>query len=389
MAKKNLTEADDFVSSFGVPAAVPGPVETGDAHAGRPADQEGESDPTRTTYEGDPAAQPLPPRTVMLSRVFDSLYALPDVELQGMYGELQKLGGFGGDSHALRPADVNTKDQSPASYVGADLSATQTVSEDLKLILKDSNLSEAVIAEAVTLFQAALHNKLLEVRAQLEDRYAGALQESVDEFSKTLEERNEQYMDALAEEWLKENEVAVESNVRVALAESFIDGLKKLFEDHYVDMPAERVNVEAELMNKVDELQEALDAANAKLLESTKPADTKPLTESLEETDQDELRATVLASLSESLTEPQKARFAAITEDVQFTDEASFRSLAEKLIPLVTAPVHPVKKLALLESLEAPVNLSEDQLNSNKPTATPENVLIKESLAQLSRMSSH
>lgn len=397
--KKNAGKLkEEFVSSFDVDASVPDPVHTGDAHAERPADLAGGTDPRPTNYENDPIsrdANPLPARTVMLSQVFNTLFRMPEAELGGMYGELQQLGGIGADAHALRPADVNTGEDPTNSNYGTGTPADQenlaanasAVAEDLKSLLSGTDLSESTIKEAVALFQAAVTNRSLIVASALEEQYSTAFQTALDEYCADLEEQNNKYMDAVAEKWLKENEVAIESGIRVKLAESFIAGLKDLFEQHYVDIPESKLDVEAELMAQNDRLQEELDAANALVIEmkeSVTEAEvkTKEINESLEleAASKEEIRASVLADLSEGLTVPQMERLAILAEDIDFVDAESFRATAQKLIPLLTE-TKTTPRLGLIEQLEAPVTLTEE-----KEETVIENPLIKAAMNQISRM---
>lgn len=398
MKNTNGKLKEEFVSSFDVDASVPDPVTTGDAHAERPADLAGESDVRPTNYAEDNVstdANPLPARTVMLSQVFNTLFRMPEAELSGMYGELQKLGGIGADSHALRPADVNTgADQTAANYANGtaedqeNLAANASaVAEDLKSLLSGTELSEKTIKEAVTLFQAAVTNRSLMVASNLEEEYSKVFQEALDEFCTDLEEQNNKYMDAVAEKWLKENEVAIESGIRVKLAESFIAGLKELFEQHYVDIPESKIDVEAELMAQNDRLQEELDAANdlvIQMKESLAEVEdkTKQINESLEleAVAQDETRASILAELSEGLSVPQMERLAVLAEELDCTDIEAFRRTAARLIPLLTE-IKAAPKLGIVEQLETPVVLTEE-----KEVAPVDNPLIQAAMNQISRM---
>lgn len=319
MATKKSTVKDalkeEFQSSFGVDASVPDPVVAGDTHAGRAADQVTAPDPEPTAYvEGQPGTTPPTPRTEMLAHLFDRLRGMDEVQLGGMYAELAQLGGIGGDAHAGRTADQSTTATEPASYAG--------VREDVKLVLKNTNLDEETVDRATKLFEAAVEARIIEATVELEGQFADRLQEEVDLKCGELEEQNAQYMNRIAEEWYADNQITIDSGIRTELAESFIEGLKDLFEKHYIEIPEDRVDVVEKLAEEVQALRTKLDEAEDQLIR-----------QHADEQEAEALRESIVEELSEGLTELQKDRLQQIVETVDFDTSRvdDFKELVQTL----------------------------------------------------------
>src|SRR5574337_1178790 len=281
MKKKEMVKdalKEEFQSSFGVNASVPDPVDVGDTHAGRAADQVSEPDNKPEAYEdGQPGTEPPTPRTEILAHLFDRLHSMGTEELSGMYAELAKLGGIGADAHAGRTADQSTSEREPERYA-------EDIREDVKLVLKNTNLDEATIDRAANLFEAAVTSRVMERMVELQGRMDEELQEQIEAKCGEIEERNAQYMDYVAEQWYEDNKLSIESGIRTELAESFLSGLKELFDKHYVDIPEDKVNIVESLAAEVQELRARLDEAEDKLIEQENVAQqNKELRDSLEQ----------------------------------------------------------------------------------------------------------
>lgn len=341
--KKTKTVAEEFRSSFGVNATVPEPVVTGDTHAGRAADQV--TDPSGgepTAYAGQ-AGSEQPTRNEMLAHIFDGLAATDPVQLQGLYAEFSKLGGFGGDAHTGRAADQSTSEKIAASY--------GSVKEDVETVLKNTNLDEATITRAAQLFEAAVKNRVLSLQVEAEKEFEEKLSAAVAEKIAELDEQNATYMDYVAKEWMEENKVAIEQNIRTELAESFLDGLKDLFKKHYIDIPEDKVDVVEKLAEEVETLQSQLDEARAQLIEQQVSADTE-----------EAARQQVVEEVSKDLTESQKERLSMLSESIDFTDTEEFKSIlntvAEEFIKT------PVKVSDATEGLDEQVTLLTEETSS-------------------------
>jgi hypothetical protein len=192
------------------------------------------------------------------------------------------------------------------------------VEEDVEALLQGEELSEEFREKAKTIFEAALHAKAKEIQTTLEEQYAAALAEEVEEIKVELTERVDSYLEYVSSEWLEENALAVESGLKTEITESFMDGMKTLFEEHYVSMPEEKYDVLENMVQKLDDMETKLNeqierniALNGKLSESS--ADR------------------IFGQVAEGLAISQKDKFATLAESVEFESEENYREKLETL----------------------------------------------------------
>ncbi len=215
------------------------------------------------------------------------------------------------------------------------------MSEHVNALLEGENLSEEFHAKATTIFEAAVKAKLEEEVALLEQAYAETLEERVEEIMEELASNVDDYLNYVVEQWISENEVAVESALRSELTEDFISGLKSLFAEHYIDIPEEEVQVVEELSATVEELEAKLNEEIHRNVE---------LTSMLAESRKVELAVQVC----EGLTDTQTQKLLALVENVEYTDDDSFvekiSTLRENYFPVA---VNSVNALDRVESADA------------------------------------
>jgi hypothetical protein len=185
------------------------------------------------------------------------------------------------------------------------------MTEHVNALLEGENLSEEFHAKATTIFEAAVKAKLEEEVALLEQAYAETLEERISEIVEQLSTDVDDYLNYVIEQWIEENEVAVESALRSELTEDFISGLRALFAEHYIDVPEDSVNVVEELSSTVEELE-------AKLNEEIER--NVHLTAALNESVKYEL----VSQVCEGLTTTQAEKLKSLAENVAFTDEDEF-----------------------------------------------------------------
>ena len=192
------------------------------------------------------------------------------------------------------------------------------VDEDVKALLEGEELSEEFQEKAKTIFETAIKSKVDEIKAQLEESYANTLVEEIDTVKAALTERLDAYLEYVADEWIQENKLAVETGIKEEMTESFLNGMKQLFEDHYVTVPDEKYDVLESMVDKLDEMEGKLNeqleknvALNKRLAEST--ADV------------------IFADVAEGLAVSQKEKLASLAENVEFESETDYR---EKLVTL-------------------------------------------------------
>lgn len=223
------------------------------------------------------------------------------------------------------------------------------MAEHVNALLEGENLSEEFQAKATTIFEAAVKAKLEEEVALLEQAYAETLEERVEEIMEELASNVDDYLNYVVEQWIAENEVAVESALRSELTEDFISGLRSLFAEHYIDVPEEEVQVVEELSSTVEDLEAKLNEEIQRNVE---------LTSMLAESRKVELAAQVC----EGLTDTQTQKLLALVENVEYTDDETFvnkiSTLRENYFPVA------VKADAVLDRVESsdPQTITEENL---------------------------
>ena len=192
------------------------------------------------------------------------------------------------------------------------------IEEDVDALLAGEELSEEFREKAKLIFESAINSKISEIYESLETRYEAQLLEEVDAMKEQLVERVDSYLEYVSDEWLQENALVVEQGLKTEMTESFLTGMKSLFEDHYVTIPEDRYDVLESMVDKLDEMETKLNeqiernvALNQRLAESV--ADV------------------ILSDVSEGLATSQKDKLASLSESVEFESEANYR---EKLVTL-------------------------------------------------------
>jgi hypothetical protein len=192
------------------------------------------------------------------------------------------------------------------------------IEEDVHALLDGEELSEEFQEKARTIFEAALRSKVTEIRESLTVQYEEALAEEVAEIKSVLEERVDAYLEYVAQEWLEENALAVEQGIRTEMTESFIQGMKGLFEAHYVEIPEEKYDVLESMVEKLDEMETKLNEQIEKNVSLN-----KRLAESVADG--------ILDQVSEGLAQTQKEKLASLAESVEFESEEEYREKLETL----------------------------------------------------------
>ena len=192
------------------------------------------------------------------------------------------------------------------------------VEEDVNALLGGQELSEEFRDKAKTIFEAALKSKVTEIREPRRARYEAQLVEEVEAMKGELVERVDSYLEYVADEWITENAIAVEHGLRTEMTESFLEGMKGLFENHYVTIPEEKYDVVESMVDKLDEMETKLNeqiekniSINKRLSEATAGG--------------------ILSDVAEGLTTVQKDKLASLAEGVEFESEESYKEKLETL----------------------------------------------------------
>jgi len=181
------------------------------------------------------------------------------------------------------------------------------------LIAGDDSLSEEFKTKAATVFETAIRSKVKEIAEEMQADYDKKFVEETSKSKDELVEKVDSYLAYVVEEWMKENELALERGIKGEIAEDFISGLKKLFEDHYIDVPDEKYNVLEDQSSKIDELNKKLNESIAKNVELTK------------ENGQFK-RQDIVDEASKELTDTQKEKFNKLAEEIDYKNEEDFKT---------------------------------------------------------------
>ena len=211
-----------------------------------------------------------------------------------------------------------TIEESPVAETENEVIETYDIEDDVNALLGGEELSEEFKEKAKTIFEAAINAKVSEIKSQLDEEKSAAIEEAVATHKAELTERTDSYLEYVAQEWLSENQLAVEHGLKTEMTESFLGGMKSLFEDHYVTIPEEKYDVVSTMVEKLDDMETKLNeqieknvALNARLSESTSDV--------------------ILSGVSEGLAATQKEKLATLAEGVEFESEESYK---EKLTTL-------------------------------------------------------
>ena len=193
------------------------------------------------------------------------------------------------------------------------------LSDDVKaLVSSDADLSEEFKDKAATIFATAVRTRIKEQRKILEAKYEEKLSAEKETIKEAMTEKVDSYLNYVVEEWMKENELAVERGIRTEIAEDFITGLKDLFKEHYIDVPEEKYNVLDDLTNQNKKLEAKLNEQIEKNVDLTKKVSNAD-------------RSSIVAEISDDLAETEKEKFTSMAENVEYDSAEKFREKLETI----------------------------------------------------------
>ena len=213
---------------------------------------------------------------------------------------------------------VSEEETTEEETVEEEVVAEYDIEEDVTALLQGEELSEEFQEKARTIFETAITAKVAEVKEALEARYSEVLAEEVEDIKKELNERVDSYLEYVAEEWFTENQLAVEAGLKTEMTESFLTGMKSLFEEHYVTIPEEKYDVLESMVEKLDDMETKLNEQIEKNVSLN-----KRLAESVADG--------IVDQVSEGLAQTQKEKLASLAESVEFESEESYREKLETL----------------------------------------------------------
>ena len=216
-------------------------------------------------------------------------------------------------------ADTQNSMKKEDAEVEAELVEGIDVTDDINaLFADDQTISEEFKSKAATIFEARVLDRVTQIAEETEARYAGMLEEAVEAVKTDLTEKVNDYLSYVVEQWIADNEIAIETGLRSELTEDFISGLRNLFAEHYIDVPAEKVDLVEELASKVEELEANLNEEIERGIETK-----KALVESRKQE--------IAREISEGLTATQVEKIKSLAESVEFSTEDEYKDKLEAI----------------------------------------------------------
>ena len=225
------------------------------------------------------------------------------------------------------PKDDMKKDKKPvnamamkAGYMSSNYKMKkEEVDEHMNaLVAGQDDLSEEFKTKAATVFESAVNSKVKEIAEQMEADVQTNYEQDIAKAKEELTEKVDSYLSYVVEEWMKENEIALERGIKGEIAEDFISGLKKLFAEHYIDVPDEKYNVLEDQASKIEELEKKLNEQIEKNVELNKDNAEKS-------------RKEIMAEVAGDLADTAKEKFAKLAEEIEWSDAESFKKKCETI----------------------------------------------------------
>jgi len=216
-------------------------------------------------------------------------------------------------SYKKEDADADKKKEEPKAEEKEEKKDIDVKEHVDALVAGEDSLSEEFKTKAATVFEAAIKSKVKEIAEEMQADYDKKLTEETSKSKDELVEKVDSYLAYVVEEWMKENELALERGIKGEIAEDFISGLKKLFEDHYIDVPDEKYNVLEDQSSKIEELEKKLNESIEKNVELSKE-------------NGEHKRQNIIDEASEDLADTQKEKFNKLAEEVEYSNEEDFKT---------------------------------------------------------------
>ena len=278
------------------------------AHEDEDEDEEEEEEDDEEEKQKDEMANMT--KVEMLNAMYKKMEGMNKEDLHATYG-MMKMGGH-------LPSEKNEGVENDIDEVVEMHIQDIDITADVEALVDGEELSEEFKEKAATIFEAAVKSKTREEVTRIVEEQQIAIAEEVNEYKEALAEKVDQYLDYVVEEWMKENELAIERGLKGEIAEDFISGLKQLFEDHYIDVPDEKYDVLEAQSEKIAELEEQLNNIMEQNIE-------------MKGVNSELVREQVITEVASDLTNTEIEKFASLVEDVEFTSEDSYRSKLDTL----------------------------------------------------------
>jgi len=309
---ENSVEEEDFEdapeldegkkASFGDPSEIPDPVAKKAKAPGKSKSQGDSSSPAQGSSEK--------PKTKMalLNAMMQHAGSMRKNDLQSAYDKM-----LGEDAEL---EEVVEQEEAGQTRIEKITTHDIDVADDIRAVFSGSDLSEEFKEKAIEIFETAVVAKVNEKLDEVAQIAETEINESTEVFNKELIDKIDNYLEYVVEQWLEDNTLAVEQGIRSEITESFIGGLRELFENHYIDVPEEKVDIVDELAGKVEELEGKLNEEIETGISMKKEREVHQ-------------RAFVFAEVSAGLSETQVAKMESLSEAIEYTDSDSYKEKLE------------------------------------------------------------
>ena len=269
-------------------------------------DEEGEEEEEQTKKE----AREVPKlKSEILAGLVDHLKGLKKEDLSKLYGT-QVIGEEEGD-------DEDEEEEDPEESKKVKESIDQKiedldVSKDVEALVDGEELSEEFKTKAATIFESAIKSKVRSELEKIQEENDKQMKELAETSMTSMVEKVDEYLNYVVEQWMSENELAIERGLKGEIAEDFISGLKGLFEDHYIDVPDEKYDILEANLTKIEELEEKL---NKQMEENVQLRKAKG----------ELVKESMIADIADGMTDTETEKFQSLVDDVEFSDEDSYK----------------------------------------------------------------
>jgi hypothetical protein len=299
-------------------------VETDDEVEGDDVELEDEIDESAASDTLKPNSMPVGPanKSWAVGKIVNAVAGMDHETINKFVATMELIGKEArnipdGDA-AKNKSTLSTKPSAAAVQLvtkleDVDDALASVIREDVSALFEGQELTEEFKERVSTLIESAINMKVAAKAAELEDQLSTQYEEEMDSISESLIVEMDRYLDEAVNEWISENEVAIESSIRADLVEEFVESLRALFETHYISVPEERVDVIEEMGNRIEELE---------LLASEKIDEAEELRAEIEQI----LALSALDEMSEGLTDSESEKLAELAESVEFSDVEEFKS---------------------------------------------------------------
>jgi len=318
-------ELDEFKSSMGDPSEVPEPTSAkakkrkGDKDQSEPQAAQGSSN---VATPGDSGAAPEAKATVktpktkagMVNAMVKEMQSMSTADLEAKFGKLAAALSEEEVEETTEEDTITLKSDEGLKVGAEDLD----ISEDVAAMFSGEDLSEDFVEKATTIFEAAVVSKINETLEKVTVDVEKEITEAKEEMAAQMETKLDDYLEYVVEGWMKENELAVDSGIRSTIATEFMEGLKDLFTEHYIDIPEDKVDVAEELAAKVDEYEASLNSQIEENIELKKQL-------------QGHVATVIVSDIAEDLTDTEADKLTSLTEGLEFVSEDDYRRKVETI----------------------------------------------------------